>query len=133
MKAMVLYFSRTGNTKRLAEAISDFAKAPIFDIAAVQPSVMNDADVVIIGTPTEGSRPTQEVMAFISRLPKVEGKKTILFCTCRLWVGGTLKTMEKALSDKGYNTVLSVSKKGMTPEKTADFSEVLKKIGNALV
>jgi hypothetical protein len=33
--------------------------------------------------------------------------------------------MEKLLAAKGYNAVLKVSKKGMKPDKEADFSEIL--------
>lgn len=40
MKTSVLYFSRTGNTKRLVQAIADTAKAPIYDIASTQPSAI---------------------------------------------------------------------------------------------
>lgn len=61
-------------------------------------------------------------MAFIESLPKLEGKKVILFCTFRLFGGDrTLNAMEKLLSAKGYETVLKVSKKGMKPDKDADF------------
>ena len=33
--------------------------------------------------------------------------------------------MEKELAAKGYETILKVSKKGMKPEQTPDFSDVL--------
>ena len=55
MKACVLYISRTGNTKRLAEAISELLEAPVFDIAASpDPSVADDFDMLAIGTPVPG-------------------------------------------------------------------------------
>ena len=40
--------------------------------------------------------------------------------------------MDKELSCKGYETILSVSKKGMTPDKEADFSEVISEVRKAL-
>ncbi len=62
MKACVLYISRTGNTKRLAEAISDLLEAPVFDIAhAPEPSGVNDFNLLVIGTPVMGLRPAPEV------------------------------------------------------------------------
>jgi flavodoxin len=62
MKACVLYISRTGNTKRLAEAISELLKAPVFNISkAPEPSVTQDFDLLVIGTPVMGMRPTPEV------------------------------------------------------------------------
>jgi len=129
MKTCVVYFSRTGNTKRLAQAIADTANAPIFDMAATQPSAIEDFDLLIIGTPVEGSSPAKEASAFIESMPKMEGKKAILFCTNRLFGSGrTMKIMEKTLESKGYKTVLKVSKKGMRSDKESDFSSVLAEV-----
>jgi flavodoxin len=129
MNPCVIYFSRTGNTKRLAEAIAEQIKAPIFSITSSEPSVVDAYDIIILGTPVEGSSPAKETLAFVERLPKTEGKKTILFCTYRLFGNArTLKNIEKKLADKGYETILKVSKKGMKPEHPADFSEVLTEI-----
>jgi len=132
MNACILYFSRTGNTKRFAEAIADLTKAPLFSITSTDPSVTNNYDFLFIGTPTEGSRPAKETLEFIKQLPEAKAKNAILFNTCRFWTGGTLKTMEKELSSKGYKTLLSVTKKGMKPDKQEDFSEVLEKIKKAI-
>jgi hypothetical protein len=43
-----------------------------------------------------------------------------------------MKKMEKELSTKGYATLLSISKKGINPDKEADFSEVLSEIRKIL-
>jgi flavodoxin len=131
MKICVLYFSRTGNTKRMAEAIAEATKAQTFDIASSEPSVAENYDLLILGTPVEGARPAMETVAFVERLPKTEGKKAILFCTHRLWKGSTFKILEKKLSSKGYEVILSVSKKGMKPDQPADFSDSLDKIKKA--
>jgi flavodoxin len=132
MNTCVLYFSRTGNTKRVAEAISDSLEAPAFDIASSEPSIVENYDLLIIGTPVEGSRPAKETSAFIERLPKVAGKKTILFCTTALWRGSTFKILEKELASKGYDNILSVSKKGVQPDKPADFSDSIDEIKKVL-
>ena len=124
MKACVLYISRTGNTKRLAEAISELLEAPVFDVATMpDASVANDSDLLAIGTPVMGLRPTPEVQSFVKRLPEAHGKKVILFCTYAIRKGGTLK--------KGYVTILSVSKRGLKPSK-ADFSDILDEISKVL-
>ncbi len=129
MKPCVLYFSRTGNTKRVAEAIANQVNGPLFDIASCSPSVTDEYDTLFIGTPVEGASPTKEMMAFIDRLPQAQGKKTILFCTYRLFGNSrTMKTMENKLAEKGYENVLSTSKKGLKPEKPADLTELLNKI-----
>jgi flavodoxin len=132
MKTCVLYFSRTGNTKRMAEAISESVEAPVFAMTSSEPSVVEDFDLLIVGTPVEGFRPARKTMEFVERLPKAEGKKAILFCTCALWKGRTFKVLEKELSSKGYEIILSVSKKGMAPDKQADFSDSINMIKKAL-
>jgi len=132
MKPCVLYFSRTGNTKRMAEAIAEATKAPAFDMTSSDPSVVEDFDLLIVGTPVEGFRPAKETLAFVERLPKTEGKKAILFCTHALWKGSTFKVLKKELSSKGYETIIDVSKKGMKPDQPADFSDSINKIQKAL-
>jgi flavodoxin len=131
MKPCVLYFSRTGNTKRMAEAIAEATKAPAFAMTSSEPSAVDGFDLLIVGTPVEGSRPAKETMDFVKRLPKTEGKKAILFCTHAIWKGGTFKILGKELSSKGYDVILSVSKK-MKKDQPADFSESINKIQEAL-
>jgi flavodoxin len=133
MNPCVVYFSRTGNIKRLAQAIAETVKAPIFDIASTQPSAIENFNPLILGTPVEGSSPAKETAAFIESMAKTEGKKAIIFCTHRLFGSGrTMNIMEKMLNGKGYETILKVSKKGMKPDKEADFTDALNQIKKAL-
>jgi flavodoxin len=132
MNAAVVYFSRTGNTKRLAEAIANEAKAPLFNITATQPSDIEGFDLLILGTPVEGAGPAKEIQAFTANMNPVQGKKAIVFCTCRVFGNArTNKALEKALSAKGYETILGVSKK-VKPNQEPDFSDVLKEVKKTL-
>jgi flavodoxin len=131
MKPCVLYFSRTGNTRSMAEAISEAIKAPVFAIGSSSPSVVEDFDMLIVGTPVEGFNPAKETVVFLKHLPKTEGKKAILFCTCALWKGRTFSTLKKNLSKKGYETILNTSKK-MKRDVAADFSESINQIQKVL-
>jgi flavodoxin len=131
MKAAVFYLSRTGNTKRFAEAISELLKVPSFDITSLQPVHAADYDLLIIGTPVMGFKAAPEVISFVQKLPKDTNKKTILFCTCAVAKGSTLKGLEQELSKKGYRNLLSVSKRGVKPSKT-DFSEALTEIAKCV-
>jgi len=71
MNACVLYFSQTGNTKKFAETISDSLKIPaVFDITTAEPSVVNDFDVLIIGTPVHGFSPSKEALSFVEKLTR---------------------------------------------------------------
>lgn len=132
MNACVLYFSQTGNTRKFAEAISDSLKIPaVFDMTTTEPSVVDDFDVLILGTPVHGFNPAEEAVSFVERLPEGDGKRTILFCTYRLMKGRTFKKLEKELKKKSYSTILSVSAKGREFHKE-DFSEAIGKIAEAL-
>ena len=133
MNACVIFFSRTGNTKRLAQAIADAAKAPIYDLASVSPSTVQVCDLIILGTPVEGASPAKETVAFVESIANVQGKKAILFCTYKAFGNErTMKKFEKMLEPKGYQTILKVSKKGMKPEQESDFSDILSEVTKTL-
>jgi flavodoxin len=132
MKACVLYFSLTGNTRKFAETISDSLKIQaVCDIATTEPSVVADYDMMILGTPVHGFNPSKESISFVKRLPDGNGKKTVLFCTYRLLKGRVFGKLKNELKKKGYSTVLCVSAKGKEFSKE-DFSDSTAKIAEAL-
>jgi flavodoxin len=79
MNNCIVYFSRTGNTKRLAQAIATTVNAPIHDLTSIQPDAIKTCDTLFLGTPVEGASPAKVVLAFIESMPQVERKK--LFCS----------------------------------------------------
>ena len=115
----------------MAEAISEAIKVPVFAMGSSALSVVEDFDLLIVGIPVEGFNPAKETVAFVKRLPKTEGKKAILFCTCALWKGRTFSNLKKKLSKKSYETILSISKK-MKKDAPADFSESINEIEKVL-
>ncbi len=131
MKACVLYISRTGNTKLMAETIAGHLNAPIFDIAKPEGFVSGDFDLLVVGTPLMGGRPAPEVSAFLQNLPEGAGKKTIVFCTYAITKAGALKNMQSELAKKGYVTVLELSKRVLRQSK-ADFSDCLVELSKIL-
>jgi flavodoxin len=127
MKICVLYFSRTGNTKYIAEKISESLNAKVLDINSCNISELEQFDLLIVGTPVEGFRPSKEIIAFVKKIPFVENKKAIVFCTYALWKARSLKSLGKNLKNKGYDIIGSVSKRGAVPNKT-DYSEIISEI-----
>ena len=132
MKACVLYLSRTGNTKRFAEAISESIQSPIFDIEASDPSSFKDYDLLLIGTPVTGFSAAPQVISFAKKLSEVSSKRTILFCTYAFAKGRTFDVLEKELVQKGYNNILCVSRKGIKPNKT-DFKDAINAISKTIM
>ncbi|MDG6221705.1 MAG: flavodoxin family protein [Candidatus Bathyarchaeota archaeon] len=128
MNACILYYSQTGNTKKFAEKISNSLKIPTtYDMTSNDASVAKQHDIIILGTPVHGFNPSKESIEFVKQLPEGNGKKTILFCTYRLWKGRVFSKLKGELKKRGYSTILCVSAKAK--EFTdADFIAPVQKI-----
>ena len=94
MKALIIYDSAYGNTQKLAEAIqsvlpsdqTSLLKADKFD-----PQQLSGVELLVIGTPTYGGRPTPQVQACLKQIPSGQkGLKALVFDT------GMPKEMQKA-------------------------------------
>ena len=128
MNTCILFYSQTGNTKKFAEKISDALNDSItYDITTNQATVVKQHEMIILGTPVHGFNPSKESVEFVKQLPEGNGKKTILFCTYRLWKGRVFSKLKGELKKKGYSTILCVSAKAkeFTDE---DFVAPVKKI-----
>ncbi len=80
MKTMVIYDSVYGNTEKIAEAIAGGmgrgtkARRP----SAVGADELSSVDLLVVGSPTLGGRPTKAIQGFMDSIPKaVAGKLTI--------------------------------------------------------
>ena len=87
MKYLIVYDSAYGNTEQIARAIAS-AFAPqdsgeIVRASEVQPGRMQNADLVIIGCPTYGGKPTPPMLDLLGRMPdtEVKGLKVAAFDT----------------------------------------------------
>lgn len=79
MKALVSYFSRTGNTKKVAQAIYDAITIEKTIIPIDDASDVAGYDIVFCGFPVHAHSVPGKVSSFIKNLP--EGKKLALFST----------------------------------------------------
>lgn len=74
MKAMVVYASRSGNTRRVAEAIAEgirpIGRVEVSSVDDPQPSIGDQFDLVVVGGPTEGRHMTPAMLEFLERLPR---------------------------------------------------------------
>ncbi len=90
MKVLVTYFTQSGNTKKLAEAIYDGverqAAKEIFPIDEVQD--LDEYDLIFCGFPVHASSLPGPVEKFIKTIP--EGKNVALFATHGSLRGGPL-------------------------------------------
>lgn len=81
MKTLVVYDSTYGNTKLIAEAIADTCKARLIQVNDVRQADLEALDLLIVGSPTHGGRPTEETQAFLDNLPTLKGLKVTAFDT----------------------------------------------------
>ena len=107
-KVIVVYESRYGNTKLVAETIAEGLKAiegietHVTEVKQVDLSKVPDYDAILVGSPNHIGRPTGGVSKFIDKLGKLplEGK---LFAAFDTYLGKdfqrAMKKLEKRISD----------------------------------
>lgn len=87
MNALVIYDSQYGNTQRIATAIADTLRTSgdvrLVRVEPAQPIELGDADLLILGCPTQGWRPTLAMQALLASLTpdKLHGKAIACFDT----------------------------------------------------
>ena len=83
MRALVIYDSGFGNTAKIARVIGETLDARLVKARDVMPSDLEQCDLVIVGSPTQGGRPTSEAMEFVDLLPEgaLQNKNTAAFDT----------------------------------------------------
>lgn len=100
MKALVIYYSATGNTEKVANAIhegllKERVKSALVKVQDAAGEELYDYDLVLLGSPSIGFLPAAPMMRFIqdkmnlhlSRgdiklcAPRMPGKTAVVFCT----------------------------------------------------
>ncbi len=117
MKSVVVYGSRSGNTRRLAEAIGAALETygPVRILAAEDASatVWDHCDLLIVGGPTEGRGVTPPVRAFFDRLPAsaLRGIDAAAYDTRLDWPrflsGSAAVKIDRRLRDAGADLVVA--------------------------
>ena len=117
MKSVVVYGSRSGNTREVAAAIAGALEAygPVRLVAVEDASatVWDDCDLLVVGGPTEGRHATPPVQAFFDRLPAhaLRGLDAAAFDTRLDWPlllsGSAAGQIRRRLLDAGANMVAS--------------------------
>ncbi len=71
MKALIVYDSVHGNTQKVAQAIGDVieGEVTVCRVGEATPDDFRALDLLVIGSPTHGGRPTPAIQAFVKGLP----------------------------------------------------------------
>lgn len=101
MKALVLYDSTYGNTKEVAEAIAKQLNTNAVHVEKVSDKSLKETDLLIVGAPIIGWRPSEKMGVFLANLPVLDGIRAAAFDTrMDVWYSGdAVKKMAKKLSD----------------------------------
>ena len=112
-KTAVIYWSGTGNTKQMAEAVlegmkSAGAEAALLEAAQVDASTFSGVDAVAFGCPAMGSEVLEEMEfepMFSACKSHLSGKKVALFGSYGWGDGEWMRSWEKDCDDAGINLV----------------------------
>lgn len=112
-KTAVIYWSGTGNTKQMAEAVlegmkSAGADAALLEAAQVDASTFSGVDAVALGCPAMGSEVLEEMEfepMFSANKGNLGGKKVALFGSFGWGDGEWMRSWEKDCDDAGINRV----------------------------
>ena len=113
-RAVVVYWSRTGNTEKVAKTVDGALREKGFSVdclyvADADPANVRNYDCVMVGSPTEGLRAKKPIMEFLDDIPKDEfsGKPAAAFDTQmqnRL-SGNAAKGIQKKLENLDFKII----------------------------
>ncbi|HEY97554.1 MAG TPA: hypothetical protein G4O16_05160 [Dehalococcoidia bacterium] len=106
MKSIVIYYSMTGNTKRIAEAIhagmsQSGYKCEIVSLKEVNIQRLFDYDLIGLGSYVDDFQEPASVTDFIKNMPSLRGKYGFTFCTHGTCPGQYIARMVRSLRRKG--------------------------------
>ena len=138
MKAVIIYWTGSGNTEKMAELIAEGLKSKeamvqIFLVSAANLDMVADADLVLLGSPSMGMEVVEEfeMEPFVASLEgKIQGKKMALFGSYGWGDGQWIRDWEERM--KGYGAKIELESLGIQGEPTGSDAENCIAFGVAL-
>ena len=139
MKTAVVYWSGTGNTEAMAQAVAEGmtaagAEAVLLTPDQVQPGDLNAYGAIAFGCPAMGSEVLEEMEfqpMFDACKHSLGGKRAALFGSYGWGDGEWMRTWEETCQSKGANLVCDSVICQETPDE--DALDACRKLGEALV
>lgn len=116
MNTLVVYDSQYGNTERIAQTIADslraFGQAQAVRIDPTHPISFQGIDLLVVGSPTQGFRPTQAMQSFLGNTSSQQLRGLIVACFDTrfrgvLWKSSAAPRMAKQLHSMGTGSIVS--------------------------
>ena len=113
MRAVIIYNSLTGTTRKVAHRLASELKALRIDatpiaIGDADDAAVADADLVIVGTWTDGIIVVGQKPAGRKKLrglPSLAGKKAVVYCTYAVDPGHTLDKLVEEVEGRGATVI----------------------------
>jgi flavodoxin len=110
-KALIIVQNKNNTTRKFGEEIAEFLlnrglSAELIPINSFEPKKLEGADYLLLSGWRNGSifsRTDNEWISFVKRLPTLNGIKTALFATYKIFPGGMFRRMKKYLKEKTDN------------------------------
>jgi len=111
VRALIIFYSETGNTEKVARAIAEGleragVKTLVERIENLRPEEIRHFDLVCIGTPVHYAAPASRVREFLEKLPELNGKKAAVFCTYGLFGASRTLAMLRSILEERRAEVL---------------------------
>ena len=134
MKSVVVYGSRSGNTRSVAQAIAgvleEYGPVRLVAVEDASATVWDRCDLLVVGGPTEGRHASPPVRAFFDRLPShaLRGVDAAAFDTRldwpRLLSGSAASDIRRWLIDAGAHMVVPAESFKVTDKPSLRHGEV---------
>lgn len=119
MKRFVIYDSQYGNTQKIAEAVAKSISGKLLRVSDTDSKDLTGAEILIVGSPTQGGQPTQKIQTFLSTIPKgsLKNVKVAAFDTrfSENKVNFALKILIKTIGCAAPKIAKSLEAKGGNP------------------
>ena len=111
MKTLVIYDSVFGNTGKIAQAIAAALDTSAIHVSQADVGQLRDLDLLVVGSPTRGFRPTDGISKMLNELPKnhLTGVRLAAFDTRILLETIDSKAL-RFLVDKGGYAAITIAK-----------------------
>lgn len=110
MRALIVYYSQTGNTRKVAEAIHRGVRRSVPDcelktVKAADPAALGGYDLIGLGSPIWMGGETPNLRKFLDRVPQQEGTHLFSFNTHGVMPEHYFPSLVRRLTAKGFTVI----------------------------
>jgi flavodoxin/NAD-dependent dihydropyrimidine dehydrogenase PreA subunit len=110
MKSLIIYYSQTGNTKKIARAINKglsqmVNQADLVPVKEADPDNLNNYDLIGLGSPVWMGGFPPNVRIFVESIPKQEGRHIFTFNTHGVMPELYFPSVTRKLKAKGFTVI----------------------------